>query len=103
MHELAEYFDQSILPLPVLLLRMLQSFVQSAPAEAGTSILCDVADLNPALRSLLKDHKSEREVSEGSLRDALGVLDYQFGLPPTVLHRGSHPQLRFVSAGLLDR
>jgi hypothetical protein len=81
MHELAEYFDQPILPLPILILRMFQSFVQSSPSEEGVSILSDVPDLNPALRSLLKELKSKEKVSEETVRDSLGVLDYQFNLP----------------------
>jgi hypothetical protein len=86
MHELAEYFEQPMLPMPSLMLRMLQSFVQTVPSSDVTSSLSPlhaVPDLNPALRSVLKELKAKDglNLSAEDVRDRLGVVDFDFNLP----------------------
>jgi len=83
MSELADYFEQPMLDMHILLLRMFQSFVQTPPSEM-TSESCSlhrVPDLNPEIRTLVKKLKAQEDVSAEMVRDELGLMDFHFNMP----------------------
>jgi len=88
MRELAEYFEQPMLAMPTLLLRMMQSFVQTVPSDETSSVspLHEVSHLVPALRSVLKELKGQDglDLSAEDVRDRFGVLDFDFNLPAKI-------------------